>query len=246
MDFNTGGGSGRPDDRPLYGDETGGSARGPERGPVGGAGGEFNLQDPVNSFVDTVRRVALDPAGFFRGIPKRGDFVSPLVFAIVCAVINGVLGGILGFLISLVSYGDPDFGVGAALAGLIGSIILTPVFTVIGLFIGAGIFHLLTLLFVRPANAGFEATFRVVAYTSVTQLVTWLAAIPFLGILIALVAAVYTIYLNVVGIREVHATTTGRAALIVLIPAAVLLLFVLLIFGAALLFIFSAANQGQF
>ena len=94
MDFNTGGGSGRSDDRPLFGGEAGGPTGGPERGPVGGPGGEFNLQDPVNSFIGTVRSLVLNPVGFFRGIPRQGNFVNPLVFAVVCALVNGILGGI--------------------------------------------------------------------------------------------------------------------------------------------------------
>ena len=157
MDFNTGGGPGRPEDRPLYGgDEGGRPPRGPARGPAGGPGVEFNLQDPVNSFVGTVRALVLNPVGFFRGIARRGDFVNPLIFAVICALINGILGGIIGFIITL---GAGDEG-GGALAGLIGGIILTPIFAVILLLIGAAITHLLVMLLVRPQNDVFEATFR--------------------------------------------------------------------------------------
>src|ERR687885_2006992 len=140
MDFNTEGGSGRPDDRPLFGGETDRRAGGPERGPAGSPGGEFNLQDPVNSFIGTVRALVLDPVGFFRSTPRQGNFVNPLVFAVICAVINGVLGGIIVFLIS-VAFRSRGFG--GAFASLISSIIFTPIGTVIGLFIGAAIFHLL-------------------------------------------------------------------------------------------------------
>lgn len=202
----------------------------PSGGPSGGA--EFNLSDPVGSFISTVRNVLFNPVGFFRAVPRRGNFVNPLIFAAICALISGLLSGIIGFLFALIG-GD----VVSAILGLIGAIILTPIVTVIGLFIGAGIYHLLVLLLVRPSNAGFEATFRVVAYSSALALVSWLTAIPFLGILIALVVLVYAIFLYVVGIREVHATTTGRAALVVLIPTAVILLLALLVavaIGAAL------------
>jgi hypothetical protein len=239
MDFNTGGGSGRSDDRPLYGGESGGTTRGPAPGPAGGSGGEFNLQDPVNSFVETARRVVLDPVGFFRGIPRRGDFVNPLVFAVICAVIYGVLLGIINFLVTLAFLGDPDFGVGAAIGGLIYSIISAPILVVLSLFIGGGIYHLLVLLLVRPNNAGFEATFRVFAYISALLLIAWLVAVPLLGILIYLIVLVYAIYLSIVGIREVHSTTTGTAALIVLIPTVVFILFLILLVvlvGAALFF----------
>lgn len=52
-------------------------------------------------------------------------------------------------------------------------------------------------------------------------LVNW---IPVVGGLVAL----YGLYLAVVGIREMHSTTTGRAALVVLLPIGALLLLVLL------------------
>jgi hypothetical protein len=52
--------------------------------------------------------------------------------------------------------------------------------------------------------------------------VSW---VPVVGGLVAL----YGIYLAIVGIREVHQTTTGKAALVVLIPAAVMAVVVLLI-----------------
>jgi hypothetical protein len=92
---------------------------------------------------------------------------------------------------------------------------------------------LLVALIVKPANTGFEATFRVVSYANVAQLVGW---VPVLG---PLVAAVASIALSIIGVREVHETTTGRAVLVVLIPAAVGLLvalFLIVVVGAALFF----------
>ena len=244
MDFNTGSGSGRSeDDRPLFGGETGGqSPGGPPRRTAGGTGLEFTLSDPVVSFIRAGRNVILDPVSFFRGIRRQGDFVSPLVFALICAVINGILSGIIGFFATLV-YGQDFVG---AFAGLIGGIVFAPIGAAIGLFIGAGIAHLLVMLLVKPTNAGFEATFRVASYASVTQLLGWLTAIPILGILIALIVVGYAIFLNVVGIREVHATTTGRAVAVVMIPVAVFILLALilvLLIGAA---VFLGTQQQQF
>ena len=91
------------------------------------------------------------------------------------------------------------------------SIILAPIFAAIGLFIGAGILHLLVMLIVGSRNSGFEGTFRVSAYSSVTSLVSW---IPVIG----WIASLYGIYLAIMGIREVHNTSTGKAAIVVLIP----------------------------
>ena len=216
MDFNTGSGST---------EGPGGSSRGPSTPPPRTSGvaqgGEFNYTDPVQSFTSTVQRVALQPADFYRGILRQGDFINPLIFAIICYEVSAILGGIIA-----VTFGNQGFG------GFIASIILAPIGTAIALFIGAGILHLLVMLIVGSRNGGFEATFRVGAYSSVVNLVSW---IPFIG----WIASLYGVYLAIVGIREVHSTTTGKAALVVLIPAAVVLLLVFLVIGAAAFFIFS-------
>jgi hypothetical protein len=104
------------------------------------------------------------------------------------------------------------------------------------LFIGAGILHLLVMVIVGSRNSGYEATFRVGAYTAVTSLVSW---IPFIG----WIASLYGIYLAIVGIREVHTTTTGKAALVVLIPVAVLLFIFLVLAIVVGVAIFNALNQ---
>ena len=217
MDFNTGTGG------------TGGSPSEPSSPPPRtsgvAAGGEFNYQDPVQSFISTVQRVVLQPADFYRGILRRGDFLNPLIFAIICYEVSAILGGLIAL-----AFGNRGFG------GFIGNIILAPIGAAIGLFIGAGILYLLVMVIVGSRNSGYEATFRVAAYTSVVNLVSW---IPFIG----WIASLYGIYLAIVGIREVHTTTTGKAALVVLIPVAVLLfVFVVLaiVVGVA---IFNALNQ---
>jgi hypothetical protein len=219
MDFNTGtGGTEGPGGSPQ---QPGGPPPPRTSGVVGSA--EFTYQDPVQSFISTVQRVVLQPADFYRGIQRRGDFLNPLIFAIICYEIYTILGG----LFRLVGIGgDINFG------AYILSLITAPIGAAIGLFIGAGILHLLVMLIVGSGNSGYEATFRVGAYAATTSLVSW---IPFIG----WIASLYGIYLAIVGIREVHATTTGRAALVVLIPAAVVLLLVFLVIGAAAFFIFS-------
>ncbi len=68
------------------------------------------------------------------------------------------------------------------------------------------------------------------------------APIPLLGILVALVAGLYAIVLNVLGIREMHATTTGKAALVVLISVAVIFLLALLLGAVFVILLRSAAG----
>jgi hypothetical protein len=210
VDFNTGSGG------------SGGSS-GPPRASGGTSGGEFDYSDPVQSFINAVRSVVTAPVGFFRGIRREGDFMNPLIFALICYEVSAILSGLLG-LVGV--FGGRGFG------SFLVSLIVAPIFAAIGLFIGAGILHLLVMLIVGSRNSGYEGTFRVGAYSSVTSLVSW---IPVIG----WIASLYGIYLGIMGIREVHNTSTGKAALVVLIPAVVLFLLALLIIaavGAALLF----------
>jgi hypothetical protein len=189
----------------------------------GPAGGDYDLSNPVGSFTDVVRRVVARPAEFFSGIPRRGNYLAPLVFALICIEISTILGGLLRLAAGNEAAGGVRFsGTAYSFGNFISDVILAPIGGAIGLFILAAIAHLLVMLFVGEGHSGYESTFRVVSYVSVTSLVNW---IPLIGGLLAL----YGLYLAVVGIREMHATTTGRAALVVLLPIGLILLVVLLV-----------------
>jgi hypothetical protein len=183
--------------------------------------GDYNLSDPIHSFIDTVRRVVLQPVSFFASLPQSRNLVNPLVFALICIEIYTILGGLLGLV---------RVGTNRGLGSFIASIIAAPIGGAIGLFILAAILHLLVRLVVGAGNSGFEATFRVAAYAAVVNLVSW---IPLVGWLLGL----YGIYLSVVGIREMHGTTTGKAALVVLIPAGVILLVLVGLLAAGAVFL---------
>ena len=176
-------------------------------------GGDFNLSEPVSSFVDVVRRVVLQPVGFFGEISRRGNFTAPLLFALICLEISAILGGLLG----LVGVG-PDQSLGV----LTGRVVFTPIAGVMALLAGTGVLQLLVRLIVGAENSGFEATFRVHSYAWVANLVGW---IPVVGPLLSL----YAIYLAFVGIREMHGTTTVKAALVVLVPVGAILSLALLV-----------------
>jgi hypothetical protein len=188
------------------------------------SGADYDLSNPLESFADVVRRVVLQPVGFFAGLPRRGSLLNPLVFALICTEIAAIVGGILslagvgGAFVTGYGFQAPE---NQGLGEFVGSVVFAPMGGAIGVFVVAGIAHLLVRLVVGANNAGFGATFRVAAYTSVTSLVSW---IPFVGGLLAL----YGIYLSVVGIREMHNTTTGKALVVVVLPAIVIVVLALL------------------
>jgi hypothetical protein len=197
--------------------------------------GDYDLSDPVGSFVDVVRRVAFRPAAFFAGLPRQGGLLGPLVFALVCIEVSAILVGLLTFLgvpggmTSLFgARGDQGF------LAFLGGLVLAPIAGAVGVFLTALLTHLLVVLVAGSGHSGFGATFHVVAYSSVTSLVGW---VPFVG----WIASLYRLYLATVGIREMHATTTGRALLVVLLPAILVLVLVVVVVGASAIVFFRAA-----
>ena len=199
------------------------------------SGGDYNLSDPLNSFVEVVRRVVFQPQAFFAGLPRQGSLLGPLVFALVCTEISVVLVGLLTFL-------DVPGGVtwlfGArgnqGFLAFLGGLVVAPIAGAVGVFLTALVMHLLVILVVGSGHSGFGATFRIVCYSSVTSLAGW---IPFIGWVFSL----YRLYLTTVGIREMHATTTGRALLVVVLPAILILVLVVVVVGASAIVYFRAA-----
>jgi hypothetical protein len=199
------------------------------------SGGDYELSDPVGSFADVVRRVVLQPQAFFAGLPRQGSLLGPLVFALICTEISVLLVGLLTFLgvpggaTTLVGAGgDQGF------LALLGGLVVAPIAAAVGVFLTALVTHLLVAVVIGSGNSGFGATFRVVAYSSVTSLAGW---VPFVGWLFSL----YRLYLATVGVREMHATTTGKALLVVLLPAILVLVLVVAVVGASAIVYFRAA-----
>jgi hypothetical protein len=199
------------------------------------SGGDYDLSDPLNSFVEIVRGVVFQPQAFFTGLPRQGSLLSPLVFALVCTEISVLLVGLLTFL-------DVPGGItwlfGArgnqGFLAFLGGLVIAPIAGAVGVFLTALVTHLLVILVVGSGHSGFGATFRIVAYSSVTSLVGW---IPFIGWIFSL----YRLYLATVGIREMHATTTGKALLVVVLPAILILALVVVVVGASAIVYFRAA-----
>ena len=71
----------------------------------GASGGDFDYRDPVQSFIRRGRSVFTAPVGFFRGIRREGDFLNPLIFAIICSLSSAIL-GLSACSVSLGVYGS--------------------------------------------------------------------------------------------------------------------------------------------
>ncbi len=172
-----------------------------------------------NAFIETLAMVLTKPDLAFRTMKTEGGLAEPLIYALI----GGCVGGIVSLLFSLglqsmgLFAGQRDaFAVMAGMGiGSIAFIVLIPIFIVVGLFIGAAIVHL-CLMIVGGANKSFEVTFRVLAFSQGST--GPLQMIPVCG---GLIAGVWALVVNCIGLARAHETSTGRAVLAVLLPLVV-------------------------
>ncbi|MGI9114197.1 MAG: YIP1 family protein [Chthoniobacterales bacterium] len=170
----------------------------------------------VPAFTETLSMVLLRPAEAFTAMKREGGYTEPLIYALVGAC----LGAIIAFLFSLmlegagVTFGHRN-GLGA-LAGMgvssIFFIVLIPFVILLGLFLGSAIVHV-CLMVVGGANQSFETTFRVVAFTQGSTGV--LQIVPVCG---GLIAGIWALVVQIIGLARAHETDSGRAALAVFLP----------------------------
>lgn len=183
-----------------------------ERGDPGAAKRDpgFDPERPVGSFVTATRGDLLAPERFFDAVRREDSFAGPVVYAVACKMVATLLAGIydLGRVAVNGTLGDVSV---AGYEGLPGAVLwvlwllgLSVPYALVLLVVGAGVYQLLLRLVVGRGNAGYGATLRVDGYLSAIALLLWL---PALGLL----AGVWGVWVNTVGLREVHSTTTARA-----------------------------------
>lgn len=164
-----------------------------------------------------------NPAAFFARVPRVRSIGQAFLYALIFQMI-GTLFSIYwqrGSLSELERNIDEApaamqeffraFLDSAAVATPSMQLLFAPVAIIFWLFLATLIFHV-GLLIIGSASRGFETTFRVVAYSQGVQI---FHAIPFAG---SMIVFVYSIVLWVIGFREAHKTTTGRAAFGVFAP----------------------------
>jgi hypothetical protein len=166
----------------------------------------------------TVREILGRPTAFFRAMPVTGGLADPLLFALIIGMIGIVFLSLWDILLhdSMRDFMTEEMRAAAGrtmMDGLHSPVwaVMTPFLLIFWLFVVSGLLHLF-LLIVRGVKNGFEATFRVVSY-SVSPFV--FLSIPFCGVLITVI---WSMMLAIIGLRESHQTTGGKAAFAVLFP----------------------------
>lgn len=178
---------------------------------------------------ETIKGVLINPTQTFTEMKTEGGIGKPILYAIILGSIGGVIGVVWQGLMSTLSFvATQEIAKYAAnFVYLVLLAIFMPLIVAVGLFISSGIAHI-CLIIVGGANKGFETTFRVFAYTNGS--VALFQIIPFCG---GIVGGIWGLVCNIIGLKEAHETTTGKAVLAILLPT----IFFIFCCGGALLLI---------
>jgi hypothetical protein len=170
----------------------------------------------LNAFAETLMMVLLRPGEAFTTMRREGGLGEPLLYALVGAGSGAIVSFLFSMLLQSVGISMGNRNGYAFLAGLgIGSVlfvVLLPFLVVIGLFLGSAIVHV-CLMIVGGAKQPFETTFRVVAFAQGSTGV--LQMIPICG---GIVAGVWALVVQCIGLARAHETETGRAVVAILLP----------------------------
>jgi len=144
---------------------------------------EERMKENITSIITTMREVILNPAGFFRKMPRSGGFIEPVIFVASMSFIVGIINLILWTL---------DLGFAASFGMALLYVVIMPVFAVIFGFVGAAI--LFVIWKIMGSQESYETAYRCGAYAAaITPVTTVVGVIPYLGSVIGLVWMAYVI-----------------------------------------------------
>lgn len=173
----------------------------------------------VGGLVDTWREAVLRPAAFFRAMPPQASSGAAMLYYLVIGILSAAVQLFWGAVLpGGTSFMDGLFGTAPDVSPLV-EFLLSPLYLLVSLFIAAAVTHLMVLILVAN-NRGFGTTLRVMAYAYSPVL---LGVVPYVG---AIAGFIWMVVISIIGLRETHRTSTGRAATAVLVPLVVAILFI--------------------
>jgi hypothetical protein len=189
------------------------------------AAGEFEIDVPFTSLLSTTRAVLFSPRRFFDELPPDGPLGAPVLYFLICSAITAVINVVASLTFLAVPVGIA-VATGSLDAGLLirvltifvfASLVVLPALFVAAFFASVFVLHAFIRIFAGRDQEGLPATLRVSCYAVGAPVgVAW---IPLAGIL----AAFYSFYLHIIGLKRVHGISTARSLGPILILATLLL-----------------------
>jgi hypothetical protein len=191
-------------------------------------------------FYEKVKGLLLEPSRTFDVLkeePLEGAVKYYVGIAAVYSALFAIMLGFAGSLFgSMMGFGNLGMMMGAG-AGIGAAIIFFVAFMIIaiaGAFIGGAILHI--FVYIAGGRKGMNQTIKACMYGSTASLLFgWL---PFINV----IAAIWSLVTEIVGIRQLHGLTTERAILALVLP--IIIAFILaMVLAAFFVIAFSAIES---
>ncbi|MCU0631995.1 MAG: YIP1 family protein [Methanolinea sp.] len=183
-------------------------------------------------FLETIKGFLMEPVPSFRKARKT-PFGDAIKYYLILLIINAILTVIVELvmasaILSAINQAMGQMGMGELfLVGTVGVVvgaIILVILSLILLFIVAGWLHI--FVYLLGGRKGYLETVKALIFGSTPyMLIGW---IPVIGII---VGGIWSLILEILGIRELHQVSTGRAVGAVIL--AMLILVIIIVFIAA-------------
>lgn len=177
------------------------------------------------SLFETWKESVFNPTKFYRRMPIKGGIGNPLLYGLILAFIGFIFQMMYEQLFAQLfdpsrwyHYFDDMFESDfdafryqlESIYTLV-AIIIFPFIVTAWLFVWSGITHLVLTIF-GWRKEEYEASFRLIAYSEGPS---FFLVVPFIG---GLISIIWQLVLVIIGVKEVHRTTTGQALIVVFLP----------------------------
>ncbi len=179
-----------------------------------------------SAFVETTKKIFVQPAAFFKTLERNGNLKDDLLFAAIMGTIPSVIIFLFFLVFSLegleelrdlyISLSGVEFqsiGMGLIIT------VTTPLQVIVSLFIFGGLIHIFLRLF-GWRRAALPGTIRALSYSTTAGLA---GIFPLVG---GLIGTIWGLILQTIGIKTIHKLTAGKAFLAIISPLLAIILLV--------------------
>ncbi len=183
-------------------------------------------------FTEKVKGFLLEPSKTFDAI--KGEDLGEAIkyYAVIAAVYSAIFAVLFAFVGSLLGSMMGGRNLGMMLGGIVGAggaiviFVLFIIFAIIGAFVGGAVLHI--FVYIVGGRKGIAETIKAVMYGSTPGLL--LGWIPVIGF----IAGIWSLVLEILGIRQLHEISTGKAVLAVVLLLIVVAVLVTVILAAVI------------
>ena len=193
-------------------------------------------------FVEKTKGFLLNPTESFKqvkdenmGTALKYFVIWLLIYSALFAIIMGAIGGMMASLIPAMQ-NIPLLGAGTGLMAAVSTFVMLLIGGIIGIFIGAGIIHIGVLIV--GGKKGYGQTLKALVYGGTPSYV--LGWIPVVG----MIAGIWALIVEILGIKELHEVSTGRAIIAVIIPIVIIAVIFMVIAATMFVYVSSLMPSG--